>query len=95
MASAPPWDQFWSMRASSVIEQLDDRIRKAREIVQRGNEGLSVQRTSLVDRYVEGSVKVSVRRSFPDEPRPLVTSVKLVEIRDWAEAAQAQRPWWK
>jgi hypothetical protein len=29
------------------------------------------------------------------KPATVVTSVKLVEIRVWAEAAQAQRPRWK
>lgn len=49
------------------IEQLDDRLRKARELVKRGNERFSFRHPRLIDRYREGTCNLGLTRSLADE----------------------------
>jgi hypothetical protein len=52
---------------SSVVEQFDDRLRKAREIVERSNNRFSFRHPRFVDRYREGTCNVGLRRALADE----------------------------
>jgi hypothetical protein len=52
---------------SSVVEQLDDRLRKARELVERGNKRFSYGDPLFIDRYREGACYLGLRRAFGDE----------------------------
>jgi hypothetical protein len=51
---------------SSVVEQLDDRLRKARELVKRVNERFSYGDPRFIDRYREGTCNIGLRRAFGD-----------------------------
>ncbi len=46
-----------------LTEQLDDRLRKAREIAERGHDWLVGDQRSFVERYVEGSLKLAFWRT--------------------------------
>lgn len=56
-----------SASALGCVEQLDDRVRRARELCQRGNDWLAKERTSFRDRYVGHELNIGVRRSLPEE----------------------------
>lgn len=49
-----------SAPVTSNIEQLDDRIRKAREIVQGSYNALARDRAGLIQRYIEGDLNLAV-----------------------------------
>jgi hypothetical protein len=56
-----------SQEISGCVEQLDDGVRKAREIVKRGNDRLARDKASFIDRYLSGEFHLVLRRAFPDE----------------------------
>src|SRR5271155_4391445 len=51
---------------SLTVEQLDDRLRKARELVKRVNERFSYGDPRFIDRYREGTCNIGLRRAFGD-----------------------------
>jgi hypothetical protein len=51
---------------SLAVEQLDDRLRKAREIVKRANERFSYSDPRFIERYREGACNLGLRRAFGD-----------------------------
>lgn len=55
----------------SDVEQCDDRIRKAREIVERFNGGKISNQSGLMDRYVQGDLEIICRPKniFLDSPQ--------------------------
>jgi len=48
----------------STLEQTDDGIRKAREIVEWSNNRLPRRQVSIIDRYIRGDLKIALRRSI-------------------------------
>src|ERR1700674_2734710 len=54
-------------QGSGNVEKLDDRIRQAREIVERGNNWLMDREVSFIDRYKSGELHIVIRRSLPEE----------------------------
>src|SRR6266852_2635252 len=53
--------------SSRIIEALDDRIRKNREVTEHGNNWLALQNTSFIDRYVRGEINLGFRRALREE----------------------------
>src|SRR5271165_2485776 len=41
------------------VEQLDDRVRKARELVKRSNDHFTQNGTNLIERYVKGDLNIA------------------------------------
>ena len=51
----------------SVVEHVDDRVRQARELVERGNDLIRLFRLDYIERYSRGYLALAIRRELPEE----------------------------
>lgn len=51
----------------SRIEQIDDRIRRAREIVQRSKHVIIDPKAGFIEPYIGGKIYFGLRRALPDK----------------------------
>ena len=55
------------MRNSSSVEQVDDRVRKVRELVERGNNWFRGRECGFTERYIRGELHLVGRRTMGEE----------------------------
>jgi len=76
------------------VEQLDDRIRKAREIMQRCNDAWSLYETPLVECHINGKFDLVIRRLNvdPGEYAVVLKASPLLGGGEFESAGSAIRP---
>jgi hypothetical protein len=75
----------FSAAGSICVEQFDDRRRKARELVECGNDWLSNSEQRFVERYMAGDINIGLRRASRDEPQ-YGFIINRCDKRNWFEA---------
>lgn len=51
------------------VEPLDDRVRQARELMQRANYWHSADQVSFIERYITGKLEIGFRRALGEQPQ--------------------------